>query len=749
MLFKNIILFLITFFIIGCGGTSVSPSSFTSYEDVIVNGRVVKGPISNSTITIKNLETHETLGTTTTDSEGRYSVNIQNYTGAVQIIANGGVYTDEIDESNQTLLSTLDAVSFIDAISGYVVNITPYTTIASKKIRDQGTISKVGISNENNLIANLFMGSSFDITKVNPKILRVDTIDDNTSESIYGVFLAAFAKVTDSNASNIDTYITSFYNDMNDSIVGASTQALNLALSDGNITGNTSGTILADLNPSTNKQTSLQTIRDYADSNTSDMPTVQDYINIGISTVTSANIDEVNEQIELADVVEADTIPKIETVVNSVTSRVNVVITDGQSGVTTGQDVVFTFSFSKGVSGFTEGDIDVVGGTKGILTSITNSVYTMPITPIDNSEVDITVDIAQGKVLDVDGFGNSAAVQAVQQVDTLHPTIATLSIKNTTLGAINPLLFAKEGDTIVVDFNTTQELNGTIPTVLIAGQTSIVTDANDTNSTTWRATYTMQSSDSEGNISISVSNYFDINGNKGVTFTTTTDGTSIIYDKTAPTIDTPANSSYTTVENNSSALFSVSATDALSGLRDAPSTYSLDGTDIDDLSVNGSTGVVTFAQNPNFELPTDDNNDNVYLFKVTAQDKAGNIAIKDINITVTDLFSDLNITTALYEDINTSGVVGDKMVITFNQDIDITSLDTNQSAIFDINASKVISGVGDYNSSTFTYTIVLDENATDFNATAESVSLAIKPNTIKDANNSEPPSSYPIVIFTN
>ena len=40
--------------------------------------------------------------------------------------------------------------------------------------------------------------------------------------------------------------------------------------------------------------------------------------------------------------------------------------------------------------------------------------------------------------------------------------------------------------------------------------------------------------------------------------------------------------------------------------------WSLDGTDMGDFSINSSTGVLSFAQMPNYEMPDDDGTNNVY-----------------------------------------------------------------------------------------------------------------------------------------
>jgi hypothetical protein len=751
MLFKSILISVISLILFtGCGGGGGIKGTFESYDNIFIKGVVAKGPLKKSTVTVYRVDTNTTIGSATTNDDGEYSIDIKNYTGVVKVVSQGGSYIDEIDGENKDASSlTLEAISLVYDTDS-IVNITPYTSIATKKIEASQALNKINVANVNKEIATLFMGKSFDITKVKPKILKVDSIDGNNSEDIYGVFLAAFAKVTDGNVSQVKQKIDSFYQDINDSIAGSSLTALQQAMLDGNITQNTTTSVLGDINSSTKQQIALQKIKNYADSNLSTVPTVQDYIDLGFSTITSDNIGDLNIKIERLEALEADTVDEVKSVVDSIVQRVTLTITDGYVGTTFGSDVVFTFVFSKDIVGFSEQDIDVTGGTKGTLTKVSNSVYNIAITPLNNSTDDIVVSVPSGAVIDNNDLENSAS-SATQSVDTLPPTIISSHISSSSI--LEPNEFAIEGDTITLDFNTSEPLNSTIPTVLIANQNATLDDLSDANSTTWRATYTMQNSDSEGNISISISSFYDQYGTIGVTTTSTTDGSTIKYDKTPPVITSPSSSTFTTIENSIATLFTVVATDT-NGLRNAPYTYSIyQGVDDDEIEVGGGSGEVTFKNPPNFEMPTGgvSDNNNTYSIQVSAQDKAGNIASKNVNITVTDLVSDLNITYASYDNINDTNVSGDKILVQFNQDINESSLDnTNPQNLFDINASKVISGIAEYNNSTKIYTITLDENATgEINASTDSVSIKIRPNTIKDLVNNEPPSIYPELLFTN
>ena len=98
----------------------------------------------------------------------------------------------------------------------------------------------------------------------------------------------------------------------------------------------------------------------------------------------------------------------------------------------------------------------------------------------------------------------------------------------------------------------------------------------------------------------------------------------------APTIAGLTNIDY--AENSSSAVATYTATDPES---DDPITWSVDGTDAPRFTIT-SAGALTFKTSPNFELPRDANQDNVYEITVNAND--GNLSTEvDVTVTVTNV----------------------------------------------------------------------------------------------------------------
>ncbi|MEY2666745.1 MAG: hypothetical protein RLZZ384_916, partial [Pseudomonadota bacterium] len=158
-------------------------------------------------------------------------------------------------------------------------------------------------------------------------------------------------------------------------------------------------------------------------------------------------------------------------------------IEDNQPNVATGGAVIYTFTLSEPSSNFSIDDITINGGTKAatlkdessttvytFLKEVTTNVYTLSVTPNNNSITPITVDVAAGKFTDAAGNLNIAAVQSIQQVKTT-PTLGK---------AIDGYL---AGATVTVGtYTTTTDASGnfTLPSsvkgeVVVSGGTDLTT----------------------------------------------------------------------------------------------------------------------------------------------------------------------------------------------------------------------------------------------------------------------------------
>ena len=94
------------------------------------------------------------------------------------------------------------------------------------------------------------------------------------------------------------------------------------------------------------------------------------------------------------------------------------------------------------------------------------------------------------------------------------------------------------------------------------------------------------------------------------------------------------NASINYAENGTGEVTTVTATDVDMG---DSKTYSIaGGTDAAQFSINASTGVLTFNNSPNFEAPTNSDNNNSYLVTVKVADAAGLSDEQALTVTVTD-----------------------------------------------------------------------------------------------------------------
>ncbi len=489
--------------------------------------------------------------------------------------------------------------------------------------------------------------------------------------------------------------------------------------------------------------------------------TVADYEAAGITGVDSINLNALNALVLAESTGGADTVPEIQALANAadvVAPTISGVVfssVPAYSAYKTGDsiDVNVTFDENVIVSGTPQITLTIGSASKTATyqsgTGSRTLLFTYTVQSGDNDSDGIAL-VANSLSLNSgtirDGASNDAnlthsgiTTDSTRKVDNIIPAIALLSFVNTTQTGDDG--YAKEGDIIELIINFSEDLNGTLPTVTIAGHSVTVTNAGDSNASTYKATYTLQSSDSEGNISVSVSNYYDIAINSGVAVSTTTDNSNIIYDITNPVI-TLASTSITQVENNQT-IITISATDA-NGIY----SYSTNnGADDGDVDVDGTSGIVTFKPSvePDYERPSDSNSDNIYQIQLNAKDKAGNIATQAITVTITNDANESGtapITLSVrFDDANATGTLGDKLLITYNTDIDNTKFFNpviNSYIVTDANGSILSIDVNssEYNTTSKIHTLILSENSDINLSVGDSVRLAN--DGVRDTSNNRP-----------
>ena len=98
-----------------------------------------------------------------------------------------------------------------------------------------------------------------------------------------------------------------------------------------------------------------------------------------------------------------------------------------------------------------------------------------------------------------------------------------------------------------------------------------------------------------------------------------------------PLITSSANASVP--ENTTTTIYTASATDP----EDDTLTYALSGTDTDDFIIDPSSGAISFVDTPNYEIPTDDNSNNVYQVTLEVSDDNDNTSSLVLTIKVTNV----------------------------------------------------------------------------------------------------------------
>ena len=119
-------------------------------------------------------------------------------------------------------------------------------------------------------------------------------------------------------------------------------------------------------------------------------------------------------------------------------------------------------------------------------------------------------------------------------LDQSAPALSSVSIETNNsfkTGPSSPPAYARAGDRVTVSFTAGEELS--TPTVLIHGRSATVTQVGS-GGTSWEAFLVMASSDNDTTSVPFTIDYSDTAGNVGPTTTSTTDSSSVTFDKTPP-----------------------------------------------------------------------------------------------------------------------------------------------------------------------------------------------------------------------
>jgi gliding motility-associated-like protein len=193
--------------------------------------------------------------------------------------------------------------------------------------------------------------------------------------------------------------------------------------------------------------------------------------------------------------------------------------------------VVYSVNFSPTISGLSASNFSVssTGITGASVTSVTGNANTYSVTVnTGNGDGSLTLNLANASGISPLLTNTLPFAGQSYTIDKTEPTLTSVTISsNNTITSR-----ARTGDLITIHFTSNESI--TTPVVTMAGQTAAVTNTGGNN---WSASYTMTNSEVDGIIVFNIA-FSDLASNPGVAVTATTNSSTVVFDKTAPTLNT-------------------------------------------------------------------------------------------------------------------------------------------------------------------------------------------------------------------
>ncbi len=256
-------------------------------------------------------------------------------------------------------------------------------------------------------------------------------------------------------------------------------------------------------------------------------------------------------------------------------------------------------------------------------TALYTSAFTVsrsPITPVANSKLLLPLnESVAGRLRDISPSGKNVT------------EFGSVASSSTSPAWTNP-------DTTAPTITGPSSATGATSSISIAETATVVHTFTANESVTWSKSGTDGSFftiSSGGALTITARNFespADSGGdNTYVVIITATDGASNATNQTLTVTITNVNEAPTITINSSNETQTITQAEKISSVVtytasdvDAATTlsWSLSGTDAADFSINSSSGVLTFASNPDFEAPADSDTNNSYIIIITVSDGA-------------------------------------------------------------------------------------------------------------------------------
>lgn len=190
----------------GGGGGSLGSSSSSS-SSATISGTVSAGPVNSATVTAYALNSDGTQGSqlasTTSDSSGKYTLNLSQASGPILVIASGGTYTEEASGSTVSMGSAQIRAALPSVTDGQTVGVTPVTEIATQTALAAATTSANGSASMAGIVrsANKSVASAMGLTDItippaNPN--QPASSASSTQAAQYAVVLASISQMAKS-----------------------------------------------------------------------------------------------------------------------------------------------------------------------------------------------------------------------------------------------------------------------------------------------------------------------------------------------------------------------------------------------------------------------------------------------------------------------------------------------------------------------------------------------------------------------
>ena len=202
-------------FFAACGGGGGSSSS-SNQASGSISGVVSAGPINGATVTAYSLNANGSQGsqiaTTTSDSNGNYTLSMSAQSGPVLIVVSGGSYVEEASGSTVSMGSAKIRTTLPSTTNGQQVGVTPLTEIATQNalalMAANSTTSAAAIINSSNSTVASAMGLS-DITLPPANPTQPATAESSSAAAQYAVVLASISQMAKTASTANSTTINS------------------------------------------------------------------------------------------------------------------------------------------------------------------------------------------------------------------------------------------------------------------------------------------------------------------------------------------------------------------------------------------------------------------------------------------------------------------------------------------------------------------------------------------------------------